>query len=35
MTVNTRATETTRTAEPLNILALYRTMVTARVTNDL
>src|SRR6266566_3558435 len=35
MTVNTRATEATTTAEPLDILALYRTMVTARVTNDL
>ncbi len=35
MTVNIRATEATTTAEPLDILALYRTMVTARVTNDL
>ena len=35
MTVNIRATEATTTAEPLDILALYRTMVTARVMNDL
>src|SRR5437870_11315899 len=35
MTINTRATETTSTAQPLDILALYRTMVMARVTNDL
>ncbi len=35
MTVNIRATEALTTAEPLDILALYRTMVTARVTNDL
>src|SRR5216683_6656728 len=35
MTVNIRATEASITAEPLDILALYRTMVTARVTNDL
>ncbi len=35
MTVNIRATEASTTAEPLDILALYRTMVTARVTNDL
>jgi 2-oxoisovalerate dehydrogenase E1 component len=35
MTVNIRATEASTTAEPLDILALYRTMATARVTNDL
>jgi 2-oxoisovalerate dehydrogenase E1 component len=35
MTVNMRATEASTTAVPLDILALYRTMVTARVTNDL
>jgi len=35
MTVNIRATEASTTAESLDILALYRTMVTARVTNDL
>src|SRR5215470_7474382 len=35
MTVNIRATEASTTAVPLDILALYRTMVTARVTNDL
>ena len=35
MTVNIRATEATTPAEPLDILALYRTMVTARVMNDL
>src|SRR5258706_15274151 len=35
MTVNMRATEASTTAEPLDILALYRTMVTARVMNDL
>ena len=35
MTVNIRATEASIPAEPLDILALYRTMVTARVTNDL
>ncbi len=35
MTVNIRATEAGTTAEPLDILALYRTMVTARVTNDM
>src|SRR5579859_4791293 len=35
MTVNIRATEAATTAEPLDILLLYRTMVTARVTNDL
>lgn len=35
MTVNIRATEATTPAQPLDILALYRTMVTARAINDL
>ena len=35
MTINTRAAEKGTTAQPLDFLALYRTMVTARVTNDL
>jgi 2-oxoisovalerate dehydrogenase E1 component len=35
MTVNIRTTEEHVTAEPLDLLALYRTMVTARVMNDL
>src|SRR5579859_4145020 len=35
MTVNIRTTEGRATAEPLDMLALYRTMVTARVMNDL
>jgi 2-oxoisovalerate dehydrogenase E1 component len=35
MTVNIRTTEEHVTAEPLDMLALYRTMVTARVMNDL
>jgi 2-oxoisovalerate dehydrogenase E1 component len=35
MTVNIRDTETTSPAMSLDVLALYRTMVTARVTNDL
>ncbi|MGH2497492.1 MAG: alpha-ketoacid dehydrogenase subunit alpha/beta [Ktedonobacteraceae bacterium] len=35
MTVDSRATQAPMTAEPLDILALYRTMVTARVMNDL
>src|SRR5579883_2182589 len=35
MTVNIRKTEEHATAEPLDILSLYRTMVTARVMNDL
>ena len=35
MTVNIRATEANNTAEQLDILALYHTMVTARVTNDI
>jgi 2-oxoisovalerate dehydrogenase E1 component len=34
MTVNTRTTEERITAEPLDMLALYRTMMTARVMND-
>ncbi|HLZ57123.1 MAG TPA: thiamine pyrophosphate-dependent enzyme [Ktedonosporobacter sp.] len=35
MTVNIRATRAATTAQPLDVIALYRTMVTARVTNDL
>jgi 2-oxoisovalerate dehydrogenase E1 component len=35
MTVNIRTTEAHVAAEPLDILALYRTMMTARVMNDL
>src|SRR5437660_4419641 len=35
MTINILATEASTTAKPLDIIALYRTMVTARVTNDL
>src|SRR5437763_2203775 len=35
MIVNIRATEASNTSEQLDILALYRTMVTARVTNDI
>ncbi len=35
MTINTRSTETNTTAKQLDILALYRTMVMARTTNDL
>ncbi|HLG64532.1 MAG TPA: thiamine pyrophosphate-dependent enzyme [Ktedonosporobacter sp.] len=35
MTVNIRETGTGTTAKPLDIIALYRTMVTARATNDL
>jgi 2-oxoisovalerate dehydrogenase E1 component len=35
MTVNIRATEASNTAEQLDILTLYRTMVTARVMNDI
>lgn len=35
MTVNIRATEATTLAQPLDVIALYRTMVKARVTNDL
>jgi 2-oxoisovalerate dehydrogenase E1 component len=35
MTVNIRATEADTLAQPLDVIALYRTMVTARVINDL
>ncbi|MGI9061854.1 MAG: alpha-ketoacid dehydrogenase subunit alpha/beta [Ktedonobacteraceae bacterium] len=35
MTINTRVTETDATTEPVDIIALYRTMVMARATNDL
>ncbi|HTK11798.1 MAG TPA: thiamine pyrophosphate-dependent enzyme [Ktedonobacteraceae bacterium] len=35
MTVNTQATETASLATSPDVIALYRTMVTARVTNDL
>jgi 2-oxoisovalerate dehydrogenase E1 component len=35
MTLNTRPTETSSAAKPLDMLALYRTMVMARTTNDL
>ena len=35
MTINTREAAIGTTAQPLDIVALYRTMVTARVTNDL
>ncbi|GCF10558.1 alpha-ketoacid dehydrogenase subunit alpha/beta [Dictyobacter arantiisoli] len=35
MTINVRATETETPAESLDVIALYRTMVTARVMNDL
>jgi 2-oxoisovalerate dehydrogenase E1 component len=35
MTVNIRATEADTLAQPLDVIALYRTLVTARVTNDL
>ncbi len=35
MTVNTRKAQEQTTAEPLDILALYRTIVTARVMNDM
>src|SRR5438874_3406751 len=35
MTINTRTVESSTTAQPLDILALYRTMVTARAINDL
>lgn len=35
MTVNIRSTEAGRSAPPLDMISLYRTMVTARVTNDL
>jgi 2-oxoisovalerate dehydrogenase E1 component len=35
MTVNIRATEASNSAKQLDVLVLYRTMVTARVTNDI
>src|ERR1051326_758439 len=35
MTIDIRAVETSSTTQPLDILALYRTMVTARATNDI
>ncbi|GHO86037.1 alpha-ketoacid dehydrogenase subunit alpha/beta [Dictyobacter formicarum] len=35
MTTNLRATETETPARPLDVVTLYRTMVTARVINDL
>src|SRR2546421_13126211 len=35
MTINIRATEASSSAQSLDIIALYRTMVMARVTNDL
>ena len=35
MTVNIKATEAGTSATSLNVVALYRTMMTARVTNDL
>ncbi|HEY0757509.1 MAG TPA: thiamine pyrophosphate-dependent enzyme [Ktedonobacteraceae bacterium] len=35
MTVNSRTTAERTTAEPLDMLALYRTMLTARVMNDM
>ncbi|GHO45606.1 alpha-ketoacid dehydrogenase subunit alpha/beta [Ktedonospora formicarum] len=35
MTVNIEATGADTLAQPLDVIALYRTMVTARVTNDL
>src|SRR5260221_12769628 len=35
MTINIRVNEPSTTAEPLDVLALYRTMVMARATNDL
>src|SRR5256885_5591040 len=35
MTINTRVTEASSTAQPLDYVALYRTMVMARATNDL
>lgn len=35
MTINIRATEAATTAQPLDIIALYRTMAMARTTNDL
>src|SRR3989454_11166510 len=35
MTINTRTTETSSIAQPLDYIALYRTMVMARSINDL
>ncbi len=35
MTVNTQSLATNTSAKPLDVLSLYRTMLTARVTNDL
>jgi len=35
MMLNTQATEAATLAASLDAIALYRTMVTARVTNDL
>ena len=35
MTINIREVEANATAPSLDVVALYRTMVTARVTNDL
>src|SRR5205809_2064395 len=35
MTINTRAAEASSTVQPLDHIALYRTMVMARATNDL
>ncbi len=35
MTLNIHMRETTLKVQPLDVLALYRTMVTARMTNDL
>ncbi len=35
MTIDIRMTESILKAQPLNVLALYRTMVTARMMNDL
>jgi len=35
MTVNTRTTEASIAAQQLDFIALYRTMVTARTTNDI
>ena len=35
MTINTRAAEASSTVQSLDHIALYRTMVMARATNDL
>src|ERR1700730_14512588 len=35
MTINTRATKASSTTQPLDVIALYRTMGIARATNDL